>query len=624
LVARAAFAAEPGRPPSVVVADDELRLRRSDVALALTAGRRVGESGGEMVLAALRGETVAFQVAVLAGDRPIGAMTLALAGPDGPREPRATVFRQHYVAVDRRSRNDVEPAESLGWHAGAGAPDDEVRGEVPDALLPVALDPTPVAAAPAVPAGQLGAFWVDVAVPDDAAPGPHRATAVVTADGAPLARFDLRVDVAAPRLPYRATSVFIYYEAERLAARMGGQNAAAIERQLWQLLHAHHVDALPTLRTGADVDRLRAAYDGSLFTAAAGYDGPGAGTPPAVVALGAYGALGPPGPASLALVDEMLAHLPPPAREPFLYAIDESCGSPRAGAWKSALGARAAGAVVRVGQTCDDPPARQPVDVALVSAGSFERAMPADARAAGRRAWIYNGVLPHTGTLLLDADPRGLTANGWIAATSAIERWFYWESIFWDDDNRGGHGAIDPFATAESFHNAAGDSCLGDGVLLYPGRQQGAFAARSLGYEGLLPSIRLAAVRRGIEDAGLIALAARAHPAETSELVARTIPAVLDEAPPDRRASWETAGPRFAPARAALRALIGPHDAALAPAEIRALFEDLAARRQQAIPTAPRPARGSRRRTVGGVVVRVALAAALVLVGMRFRRRRHA
>ncbi len=154
-------------------------------------------------------------------------------------------------------------------------------------------------------------------------------------------------------------------------------------------------------------------------------------------------------------------------------------------------------------------------------AGAFGWRSASAAAAAGKRAWIYNGHLPQTGTLLLDADPRGLIANGWIAAAAAIERWFYWETTFWDDSNAGGHGPIDPFTTAESFHNRDGDSALGDGLLVYPGRQSDPFAAHRLRFAGVLPSLRLKAIRRGVQDAGIIALAMRDRPAETARIVAR-------------------------------------------------------------------------------------------------------
>jgi len=304
----------------------------------------------------------------------------------------------------------------------------------------------------------------------------------------------------------------------------------------------------------------------------------------------------------------------------FLYAIDEQCQSPRAADWKRALAGRPASARVRVGQTCDEPPARQETDIALLTGQTFTRATTAAARAAGRRAWIYNGQLPYTGTLLLDADPRGLVADGWISAAMGIERWFYWESTFWDDDNAGGHGPIDPFTTIETFHNASGDVALGDGLLLYPGRELAPFAAGSLGVPRVLPSLRLEALRRGIEDAGLVALAAREHPEETARLVAQALPAALDEARGSGPAAWEAPAASFVEARAALRAL-ATSPAPMPPAAVRAAFEALATRRASAIPLAPRRGLHGALRLARLAIVAAGLVAAFVL-GRREQRRR--
>jgi glycosyl hydrolase family 123 len=590
-------AAKAAVAPDVVIVNDEVRVRRADAARAREIGRVVATEKDDVALVALRGETVAFQVVVVAGDVALEHTTLTIGtlnrrsdGASGPMDLRADIFREHYLRIDRRSRNERRPAESLGWEPKARPADDQILGDVPDALLPAGDDAAPLSPRPAVPARETGTFWVDLFVPETMQPGEYRSVAVVQGDGAPLAKFTLRLTVRAPTLPYRATGAFAYYEPGRLERRMG--NGHAIERQLWQLLHAHHVDALAPLARASDVERLRAAYDGTLFTAAEGYVGPAAGVPPSVVALGAYGALGRPSDDALARVDAMAAALPAAIDDVFLYAVDEQCRSPLAAAWKTALAGRPAAARVRVGQTCDESPARQAADVAIVPAQAFARATPAEARAAGRRAWIYNGELPHTGTLLLDADPRGLVADGWISAAMGIERWFYWESTFWDDDNAGGRGPIDPFTTAESFHNKSGDAALGDGLLVYPGRQRAPFDTRSLGAPRIFPSLRLEALRRGIEDAGLIALAAREHADEVARLVAQALPAALDEARPDRPAAWDAPGATFVAAREALRAL-ATNAAPMTPAEVRAAFEALAATREHTIALPPsRRARG--------------------------------
>src|SRR5262249_46721972 len=154
-----------------------------------------------------------------------------------------------------------------------------------------------------------------------------------------------------------------------------------------------------------------------------------------------------------------------------------------------------------------------------VTADEFDPRAANAARSQGKLVWVYNGALPRTGTLLLDADPTSLRASAWIAARHSVDRWFYWETTFWNDGNRGGHGPIDPFVTAENFHNHHGDASLGDGLLLYPGAQTGAFALHSFGFAGLLPSIRLKNLRRGIQDAGIYALARAAHAEEADAVV---------------------------------------------------------------------------------------------------------
>jgi Domain of unknown function (DUF4091) len=569
--------------PALFAVPDEVRLRRQDAQLARAAGQPLAAAGAAVTLDAFRGETVAFQVALVAGAGPIGTASLTIAPFGGAGAPRAELFREHTVAVTRRSGNDRRQRESLGWSPAARPADSDMLGDVPDALIPIAVDPAPIEAPPFAPAGTVAEFWIDVVVPDATPAGLYTAAAQVTAEQVPLARFSIRVRVAPTPLPFRAASVFVAYSPSILEQRIG--DGPLVERQLWQLLHAHQIDAVAPLADVEEARRLADAYDGTLFTAARGYDGPGAALPPAVAAIGTYGALKGPSPASVDRAAAIAALLHPRVPDLFVYAIDERCDDPRAGDWVRALKARPDLRGVSVGQTCSRPASRQAADIAILTADTFGFDAGRDAAAAGKRAWIYNGVLPATGTLLLDADPRGLTANGWIAAAADIPRWFYWESTFWDDDNRGGRGPVDPFVTAESFHNADGDRALGDGLLLYPGRQSGRFAAHSLGVPAVLPSLRLQALRRGIQDAGIIALAMRDQPKEAARIVAAAIPRVLDETNDSSPASWAS----FVEARAQLRQLV-VRSAPMTGADVEAAFRELRVHRGRAVrPPARRP-----------------------------------
>ncbi|AUX40998.1 hypothetical protein SOCE26_024020 [Sorangium cellulosum] len=612
----------PGRP-HVWAADDGTRVRREDAGLPLSRGEGnpLWRPGEPIRLGALRAEVVAFQVIVEAGAEPVRGVEVELSGlglAGGAGAPAAAAagapqqqaevpgaagaagfsidrFVEHYVEIKQRSRNDRRAGESLGWSAAARPPDDRHLGFLPDALIPVDLAP-PWAPYPLeVGARETRAVWIDVHVPERAVPGLHEGKVVVSsASHGELASLELRIEVASATLPYSPVDFIAFYEADEIAKRVG--DGPAVEQQLWQLLHAHHVDGFASVRTPAEVDRLRAALDGSLFTPERGYRGPGAGVGPAAAALGAYGGFGDPKEETLPRVEAVAELLPPSVNDVMLYAVDEQCESPRGPGWRRLVRGSRLSSRILVGHSCGEiHPAKQDVDLVLTPANHFDSEWARAAREAGKRLWVYNGALPRTGTFMIDAPLTGLMANGWIAASHEVDRWFLWETTFWHDGNRGGKGPVDPFTVAENFHNNDGDACLGDGMLLYPGTQRGAFAARSAGFPGVFPSMRLKSLRRGIQDAGYIALARAASPAAADAIVKQVVPAALDEALDTAPAAWSSEGASFLEGRAALRAMI-PAGASLDVAGVRRVLGEAAAARRALVPRA----QGSGRRGEDG------------------------
>lgn len=468
-------------------------------------------------------ETVAFQVVVHAGDAPATATVEV----EGFRTER---FVEHFVDV-RRASGGKYPRESLGWAAGSG-PTGSFTGRVPDALIPVEHAPPwrpyPLAVAPR----RNGIVWVDVELPRAA--GVHRGTVVVNAE-----RIPLEIEVAARALPERPVATMLFDDAENLKRRLGTD----VEAELWKLLRRHRLTPLHVASTPEDVDRQRAALDGSL------YGGKGDG----VLAIGAYGDLGEPTPEKLETVLAIGDRLGPllETTDTFVYAVDEDCESPYGPAWKALLAATRHAKRIRVAWTCSKDPGAQGVDIPI-QLGTYDVAKAKAARAQGKEVWIYNGQQPHTGTFLLDAPAIAPRVNGWIQGVHDIPRWFYWEVGFWYDGNRGGHGPYDPFVTAETFHDADGDWANGDGVLVYPGRQVDRFTEHSLGWDGVLPSIRLKNWRRGVQDAGYVQYARIVDRAAADAIARRVLPAVLAEAKEGRPATWSEEGRPFREGRRAL------------------------------------------------------------------------
>lgn len=629
VVLGAIFATRPasGGAPVAWAVDDLTRVRPGELDRPEKDGARnaVWSPARGLRLHALAGETVAWQVVVESGDEPLDGVRVDLA-PLASDEGRTlgaaqakgggiARFVEHAIPIAGRTRARGDgSAETLAWAGPASRPSDAAIGDaVPDALVPVEHAPAWAPYPLRIPARSSRVVWFDLTIPEEAAAGAYRGSITIAAGARRIGTVPVRVDVKSALLPFAAARTMIFYDPAELRGRIGSELA---EAQLWRTLRAHHLSPLLSADDAADVERLRPALDGSAFTRAAGYVGPAADLGADVLGIGTYGSLGEPGAASLEKLEGIvhaLASVRDLRADVFLYAIDERCDSDRAARWRERIAASPDPLVraVRVGETCDRRPEKRAIDVAMVSSFGFDAAAARRARAAGKRLWVYNGRRPRSGAMMLDVPATDLCANGWIAAALPVDRWFYWESTFWNDDNRGGRGPVDPFAVAESFHNADGDAVLGDGLLVYPGRQL-AYPAHSLGVDGVVPSIRLKSLRRGVQDAGYVALVASRDPVRAATLVRGVVPRALDEVPGDDLApSWSERGAAFVEARRALWEAVGSAER-LAPAEADAALASVARVRTEA--------RAARTRVRVGAPMVTALALTTALAGLAWLR----
>ena len=155
-------------------------------------------------------------------------------------------------------------------------------------------------------------------------------------------------------------------------------------------------------------------------------------------------------------------------------------------------------------------------------------ALPKPVRDDGIRRWTYNGRPPEAGAMILDTDGAALRTWGWIAYRYDVELWYAWEGMYFSDRyNRGGPTDVmtQPL-TFDERRKGGEDFGNGDGVLAYPGP---------------LPSMRLKALRRGLEDRLLLMkLAACGGRTEADAIARRLIPRALGEAQKGAPASWPT------------------------------------------------------------------------------------
>jgi hypothetical protein len=171
------------------------------------------------------------------------------------------------------------------------------------------------------------------------------------------------------------------------------------------------------------------------------------------------------------------------------------------------------------------------------------------------RRWTYNGAPPRAGAMIADTDGVALRTWGWIGFLHDVPLWYVWDAAYWRDkynaakrgDTRDSAPRFDPSADAATYDDGEDIGNL-DGVLFYPDGQ---------------PSLRLVALRRGIEDRALLDALAACAGRPTVEAIARQlVPSSLgdlgDAGPgpgawPVDEAAWESAR------RAVLDGLVACH-----------------------------------------------------------------
>ena len=126
--------------------------------------------------------------------------------------------------------------------------------------------------------------------------------------------------------------------------------------------------------------------------------------------------------------------------------------------------------------------------------------------------------------MVLDAEAPGTRTWGWIAWRYHIPLWYVWDALYWHDRHHHKTQLLDAAHDATSFDDGDDHGNL-DGVLALP---------------GCLPTLRLAALYRGLQDRALLDLAARCAPTENAALAARMIPRALGDARDGDAPAWPT------------------------------------------------------------------------------------
>jgi hypothetical protein len=422
--------------------------------------------GTDARITAARGETEPFQIAISAVGGDLTGATVRLSDLVGPGHAtiasRALVrYRENFVHIDRHSPDYGGPTLKRHWF--------------PDALIPF-VDPAtgkpptrgryPASPFP-VEAGHTQPVWVDVTVPRDARAGRYSGRWTVTSDQG-RASGTLSVLVRDFTLPVQPAE-YSEFEIER-----GENQTKAVDRLL--------------LRYGLQPDPAKPSWEGALHPH--GLESANLG-----FWSGAYYGhckMSPP-PAEAVLRKAVEAQLP--SIRVYNYTADEisKCPNlyPRVRTWARRL--HAAGSeqlitMVPTRQVLDDGTGHLAVDIFTLLPEQFKSLDPQLYEAVldgSGEFWSYQALVQGKHTPSWEIDFPGANYRilpGFLNARMGVRGVLYWAVDYWRHD---------------PWRNIEYRCCYpGEGLLVYPGKPAGV--------EGVVPSIRLAWIRAGIDDYGYV------------------------------------------------------------------------------------------------------------------------
>ena len=449
----------------------------------------------------------------------------------------------------------------------------------PDAMVPLELVPTF-----SIAAGKNQSIWADIYIPKTSAAGVYTGTVTVKEGGVTSYSVPVQLTVYNFQLPDVASAQAMgALNTRDVMSRYvtgangyvnpntpGGQRTVAITNKYYELFHRHKI-ALVGEDDCVAVDQpcstSKPRYDGTLFTAANGYDGPGVSTPVGVYAVGLYGTWSWKNNGEAAMwqhADNWINWFSSnaPNNEAFLYLEDEPSESdmPQVDTWAKWLGEDPnAGKNLLSFSThhmvlaeTDAPHLAVPATHASIGAcpiGSYycdsntinQNAANFYSSTPGKRLWFYNDNRPGAGTFNTEDEGVSPRQIPWAQYKKGIQRWYYWyinlgstQDLFQNATTWGSRTTFDTYLGA--WGNNAPTN--GNGILAYPGTDL-ANPADSYGVDGPIASLRIKEWRRGLQDADYLALAKQIDPATTAKIMNTVLPDALWEYPaPDHDVSY--------------------------------------------------------------------------------------
>ncbi|HLA40024.1 MAG TPA: dockerin type I repeat-containing protein [Candidatus Glassbacteria bacterium] len=455
--------------------------------------------GDSIRLAGLFNEVLGFQVIVQADSRGADGVEIEVSplvcdstgnviAPAGgiPYGPAGylDLFSQHYIRVI----NPTNPNWYYGTSNSRAAAPKRMTGWIPDALVTPDALPGRGGFPLDVPPGLLQGFWVDIYLPRDTtlAAGSYTGMARILQQGYPVDSLPVRLELLPHYLPdTNHTWVWLYHDSvEMYYQNLPGEE---VDRMLHYEAHRHRIDLVGGFRPhhSAFDSTQMAAYkpwlDGSAYTEAAGYQGPGQASGEWLFPIGMYGSV------SGSVMDteakarqqsdlwvNWFTDNAPQVRY-FWYLVDEPGNDQfdwireRSGWIKNNPGP---GKSLPLFITREYVMSLDPdIDIWAGYHGVNLRELFRLKR-EGKDHWFYNGARPRYGSVILEAEAVDFRMNAWAKYIYGVNVWFLWHGTHWIHNGQGPrpHTPQRVFTDPVTFISGPNTFGNGDGIVFYPGR----------------------------------------------------------------------------------------------------------------------------------------------------------
>jgi hypothetical protein len=479
--------------------------------------------GHKIKIFGARNEVIAFQVIVEADQDGINHLTVVL--PELSRQNGSASIKYTAPALDPTNYvgrpieifpvnyMNVETPSHAEWIYMPGSP---AAPTDPIGWKPVQLVPENARSGRGgfplrVQGGNNQAVWIEVYTSRNLPAGIYRGNLTVNADGLKQT-IPIELELFDFTLPdQNSMQAMVYYESLQPKIYQGRELDAEYHRfahrQRIELVHAYDISSVKT---------ARGLFNGTDFTKARGYEGPGQNVGNRIIPRTFYG----PGKDfddranAWRQADSWMRFLRQnlPNAITFLYLPDEP-------------GRSEYGYIRQLGENIHSNPGPGrtlptfvtkhyvkeldgAIDIWDTGPLGYDIRRADEERARGRRYWIYNGGRPAAGAIVIDAPATDARATIWACFKHGVDNYFYWHGVHWQHNRQKvGERLQNIWANPITFDNRGQPNkpvddqgyINGDGVLMYPGEEK-LHPEEDRGIAGPVSTVQLANFRRGLQD----------------------------------------------------------------------------------------------------------------------------